>query len=281
VQKARAIAMLTERLEELDELAPRVGGEFKEWRDRTETTIRLAAGDEHFAGSKFAAIRYTPRVTPSSPDTQLAVFENGRSSARALLKALIFELEATADEPEPQAVAYDLDNRLYAAVCMRGHMIDDHVVDPVNRQALLSDDPYSGAIDTTTVPKHCGTCGAPVTLACLECNAPLPGTFSNVAGALADALPFCENCGTAHPWATREQRIGHLFNLIDFTELDAAERLAVTEAIAVLSEPEADEKDPRRVTAGQTLKRLAPGVWNTAQPVIVSVLSAWAQSQIK
>lgn len=51
------------------------------------------------------------------------------------------------------------------------------------------------------------------------------------------------------PWATREQLIRQLYNLLDFEDLDDAERLTVVEQIAVLSE--LVDSDGRRPGAGR------------------------------
>jgi len=87
-------------------------------------------------------------------------------------------------------------------------------------------------------------------------------------------------CGLPLPWATREQRIQALLNLIDFEEsLTEPERLEVSEAIAVLSQEESGQ-DARRVRAGETIKRLAPTAWAAAQPVLVATLNATLQKAL-
>jgi len=93
------------------------------------------------------------------------------------------------------------------------------------------------------------------------------------------ADPFCWKCGKPYPWATREQRIGHLYNLIDFEDdLDEADRLTLTEQVAVLSKPEAS--DEQRVEAGSLIKRLAPKMWEAALPILQTVLSAEIRRQL-
>jgi hypothetical protein len=93
--------------------------------------------------------------------------------------------------------------------------------------------------------------------------------------------PFCWNCGKPYPWATREQRIGHLYNLIDFQDnLDEADRLTIIEQIAMLSKPEDEASDEQRVKAGSVIKRLAPKMWEAASPVLQTVLSAELRRQL-
>jgi hypothetical protein len=93
--------------------------------------------------------------------------------------------------------------------------------------------------------------------------------------------PFCWNCGKPYPWATREQRIGHLYNLINFQpNLDEADRLTITEQLAVLSKPPDEASDEQLVKAGSVIKRLAPKMWEAALPVLQTVLSAEIRRQL-
>jgi hypothetical protein len=157
-------------------------------------------------------------------------------------------------------------DRLYSAVCMRGHVITDSI----------------SPGESTGVPNFCRRCGAPVITTCSNCSAPILGGY---AGMLVAAErrpdPFCWNCGEPYPWATREQRIGHLYNLIDFQDdLDKADRLTIIEQIAVLSKPEDEASDEQRVEAGSVIRRLAPKMWGAALPVLQTVLSAELRRQM-
>jgi hypothetical protein len=69
------------------------------------------------------------------------------------------------------------------------------------------------------------------------------------------------------------ERIGSLYNLIDFAELSANEELAVIEAIAILSEPEEEPGSRRHVMAGEALQRTVPAVWTFAQSILRATLS--------
>lgn len=153
--------------------------------------------------------------------------------------------------------------RYSAAICKRGHI--------VNRQLEI----------TTTPPGNfCAECGAPVMFKC-DCGARLLGGHEGAV--LVRPQPpdaFCQVCGSAFPWATREQRIGQLHNLLDFEDLDEADRLHVAEALAVLSMPEDDVAQDDLVRAGETVRRLAPGLWETGRPVLVTLLSAWLKDRL-
>jgi hypothetical protein len=153
---------------------------------------------------------------------------------------------------------------------MRGHVVTN----------VLPLEESSGWV----VPSYCRECGAPVLQECLSCGAEILSNFADhwFTGPKVIPLPpdhFCWNCGKPYPWATREQRIAHLYNLMDYEpNLDEADRLTIQEQIAVLSEPKAS--DEQLVEAGSRIKRLAPKMWEAALPVLQSVLSAEIRRQL-
>lgn len=180
-----------------------------------------------------------------------------------------------------------------AAVCKRGHLISVSVVDAANRLVMetgatvaglsvwspdvpMSPRPRPGA---TEVPRFCGDCAAPVITACGECGRPIPAP--DLLAGVYEANVFCEGCGQPFPWASREQRIGALLNLLDFEDaLTQADRLEVIEAIAVLSVPDEPEEHQRQIAAGETIKRLAPKAWRAAQPVLIVTLPVLVQKAL-
>jgi hypothetical protein len=72
--------------------------------------------------------------------------------------------------------------------------------------------------------------------------------------------PESWHCGEPYPWATREERVGKVFHLIDHEDLDEATLLTVRERIAVLSGPVEKATDEARARAGERLKVSAPGL---------------------
>ena len=166
-----------------------------------------------------------------------------------------------------------------AAACKAGHLIASDVVDPEHRQRLRGRAGLTPP-QSEEVGRYCGRCGAPVLTKCESCQRPIPAPVSW--GEHAHKLvSFCPGCGRAFPWATREERIHQLYNLLDFEDgLEEAERLQVIEAIAALSEPEQEEDDERLIRAGETFKRLAPKAWATATPVLQGVLQAWLKKSL-
>lgn len=153
-------------------------------------------------------------------------------------------------------------DRYWAAVCKRGHTITDSL----------------DFLEMSNVPRFCADCGAPVVTQCESCSSPLLGGYR---GSLSPELrppdPFCYQCGAPHRWASREQRVGHLENLLEFEDLDEATQLAVIEQLAVLTKPVDEVEDAVQVTAADRIRKMAPSFWNSAVPVLQSVLSEAAK----
>jgi hypothetical protein len=91
---------------------------------------------------------------------------------------------------------------------------------------------------------------------------------------------FCWDCGKPYPWATREERIGKLYDEIDYEDLDEETELTVREQLAVLSAPADEATDDDRVRAGRRIRNLAPKLWEAGLPVLQSVLTAEAKRQL-
>lgn len=90
-----------------------------------------------------------------------------------------------------------------AAICRRGH-VETYYLNP-SRPARA-------------IAENCPTCGARVLTACPHCDLRIRGDLHvpGVIGFSPDTRPsFCDGCGSAFPWATREERIYELENLLD------------------------------------------------------------------
>lgn len=134
------------------------------------------------------------------------------------------------------------------------------------------------------LPHYCGRCGARVLQKCASCSAPILGEYRSGAQASSINLPesssynlpasFCWGCGKPYPWATREERVGKLYDEIDHEDLDEATLLTVREQIAVLSAPVDEETDERRDRALERLKGLAPKMYEAALPVLQGLATA-------
>jgi hypothetical protein len=75
---------------------------------------------------------------------------------------------------------------------------------------------------------------------------------------------FCDGCGAAFPWATREERIYELENLLDEEDVDEADRVVVQDALERLRSKELSEKEERQ--AWETIKQRG-GAAITSGPV--------------
>jgi hypothetical protein len=150
-----------------------------------------------------------------------------------------------------------MSRRYSAAVCRNGHWI--------SRQLELEQEPINS---------HCPKCGTRVLTNCPSCNAMIPGALAGVVAKVARPSPFCGSCGGAYPWASRNDRIQQLRDLVHDEDLDPADRLAVLDAIDDLSLPDDDENRKRIERAGARFKKLAPQVWTASSPILSDVLSS-------
>jgi hypothetical protein len=139
-------------------------------------------------------------------------------------------------------------DRLLAAVCRSGHIIAQDLDRPPPPPRVASEPPAwveggaslgSSEPPPRVLPRHCGRCGARVLRTCPSCDAFILGTvvlYSDYDD-LERPESFCWDCGEPYPWATREERIGKLYDEIDHEDLDEATLLTVREQLAVLSAP--------------------------------------------
>ncbi|WP_199516580.1 DUF2321 domain-containing protein [Nucisporomicrobium flavum] len=129
-----------------------------------------------------------------------------------------------------------------AAVCRRGHE---------QTTTLSPSDLYP---DDTKCPK----CGARVLLGCTSCGLRIRGKF-HIEPYMADKHSldpewerptFCDGCGAAHPWATREERIFELENILDEEQIDEADRVFLHDRLAELRAlDDVDDKRERQIWA--------------------------------
>jgi hypothetical protein len=119
---------------------------------------------------------------------------------------------------------------------------------------------------------------------CASCDAFILGEYRSGARASSFNLPessrynlpasFCWDCGKPYPWATREERIGKLYDEIDHEDLDDNTLLTVREQIAVLSAPVDEETDERRGQALDRLRSLVPKTYEAILPVLQGLATA-------
>ena len=57
---------------------------------------------------------------------------------------------------------------------------------------------------------------------------------------------FCDGCGSACPWATREERIIELENLLDQEDIEEADRVVIQDQLKRLTNAELSDRDERQ-----------------------------------
>jgi hypothetical protein len=57
---------------------------------------------------------------------------------------------------------------------------------------------------------------------------------------------FCDECGSASPWATREERIFELENLLDEEDIEEADRVVIQDQLRRVGNAVLTEKDERQ-----------------------------------
>jgi hypothetical protein len=151
VERTRAIALLRQRLTEIDGLPTSPSApEFREWRERTTATLDNTLPAGHRAHNGFSTIRYTPRVaTSSSSGLESSAFQSGLSNARAIISAAIYELEEFGDddgtESSPVLAVHEV--RLVEAVVTQFQRADDEG----ELDALDPDDHAEAAAEVETL----------------------------------------------------------------------------------------------------------------------------------
>lgn len=151
------------------------------------------------------------------------------------------------------------DPYLPAAICRRGHF-------------------QTGDTETNAVFDHCPECGAPVLTGCLSCGRRIRGWWRGGIDAERVVPPFCEFCGSPHPWADRKSRVYQLENLLDAEDLDEPTRLKVHSELEALSKSDLPEEEEAQ--RWRRVKEMAPGLIDAGQRIIESVVSAAIRAQV-
>jgi len=112
---ALAVVLLKERLAELSQLAPDFRSpEFKEWRHKTDATLRRILGDDDRRIDEFQGVHFLNHYE-GTPEVFRKDFESGRASATALLRGVIYDVEVLS-EPATFASAASIDPDLWEHV---------------------------------------------------------------------------------------------------------------------------------------------------------------------
>jgi len=161
-----------------------------------------------------------------------------------------------------------MDDRFYsAAICRRGHIVD----------SMLGSHPRG--YSSPPAPNKCATCGAQVLTACPSCGSRLRGHLRGVVHPDTTLYDFCDSCGAALPWASRQARLWELENrLEESTCLSEADRLMLHEQMVALQQP--DLSDEEQIERWSRIKRVAPGLLDVGRAIFVSVTSAYVQQKL-
>jgi hypothetical protein len=152
-----------------------------------------------------------------------------------------------------------------AAVCRRGHVA-------------------TSVISAEKLSPKCARCGAVVITNCAPCGNRIRGRWIEPGvinmGQTYAPPPFCDQCGSPHPWAGREARIYELQNLLDEEQLGPAEELVVHEQLTALLNPELDEKE--QLKRWKRIREAAPDflLKTASQPIVVSLITGVARKEL-
>ena len=152
-----------------------------------------------------------------------------------------------------------------AVVCRRGHV----------RTSNLTESPADLGF--------CTECGAEILDRCPCCRIRIRGRDWQPAGVPDSSytLPmFCDGCGEPFPWATRQQRIYQLENLLDEEDIDEPTRLLVQEDLQQIR-TSADPDDCQQLEAWQRIKTRAPGLFaGAAWKISETLLTAFLKDKL-
>ena len=154
-----------------------------------------------------------------------------------------------------------------ATVCMRGHVLKRYL-------AEVPAEPLG----------FCLECGAPVIGRCPSCKIRVRGS-SHVPGYLGidhyEPPRFCDGCGEPLPWATWQDRIYQLENLVQYEQIDEATKLLVLEDLRRLRTAASELDQDGQLTIWKRVKSRAPGLFGgAATPIAQNLLSAYLQQKL-
>jgi hypothetical protein len=171
--------------------------------------------------------------------------------------------------PEKDLASQQRNDSFYqgAAICRRGHVETCRIVPRAFEKAI---------------PDNCATCGAPVLTGCPNCELRLRGHYyrPRVISNAYKRPSFCDGCGSAFPWATREERVYELENLLDEEDIDEADRVVIQDQLQRVRNAGLSERDEKQ--AWDTIKRRAGKAITSGpvQRVVEGLVSAALRQQL-
>jgi hypothetical protein len=125
----------------------------------------------------------------------------------------------------------------------------------------------------------CNVCGAEIVGRCPSCDIRIPGVehVPGISMIGEEYVPskFCDGCGEPYPWASRQDRIYQLENLLGEEQIDEPTRLLVMEDLErVRTESNLPDKDELEVW--RRIKDRAPGLFGGAAfNIVENLVSAY------
>jgi hypothetical protein len=146
-------------------------------------------------------------------------------------------------------------------------------------------DAYINPDEDVDADQKCAKCGAAVLLGCTACGMRIRGGYfvPGVIGFSSKYKPpaFCDGCGAAHPWASRQERIYELENILDEQpEIDEADKIFLHERLAELramdgSDAKAEERLWKIISQRSHAFVQNPAVRRIAENLVTQAVRAW------
>ncbi len=155
-----------------------------------------------------------------------------------------------------------------ASVCKRGH----------SQETRLTEAPDPASLG------FCPDCGAVILARCPACGIRIRGELHIPSQVWFEEnfapRKFCDGCGEPYPWATWQDRIYQLENVLDEERIDEATKLLVREDLKRLRDADGMDQDAQ-LKIWRQVKDRAPGLLKgTALPVAQSLLNAYLQQKL-
>lgn len=157
------------------------------------------------------------------------------------------------------------------------------VLKPMYKAATVCKRGHPSRWDVTEDPGDqlgcCIECGATMLAKCKECGARIRGDRYDTRSLIFKPPAFCDNCGRPHPWATRQQRIYELENLLDEDGIKEADRLVVRQHLDRLRT--AEGLDPKeQVRLWSDVKAKAPRLLTAGKRIAETIMTDWIKREV-
>jgi hypothetical protein len=162
-------------------------------------------------------------------------------------------------------------------VCKNGHVLKGNLVARPDENLGFCTEKGCGA----KIYGQCRNCGvrirgAEYTNLGLAGRGPEPGYWLSAQD--EDILPFCDACGDPQPWASRDEVLAQLRNLVEAQDLDKRDREKALAAVDRLRDSNLSERSELKLW--RELIKHAPGILEAGKRIAESLLTAYLQRQL-